>query len=293
MTTKPFILRQLAIAMTKAGEIGDDADLLFTGERDLQNFAIFTSNTVMLMGRNTANQLLQAGVYPTPFRPWVVLTKSGKSVSTTATSSSETPWKKYLAYAQDFNLGVAVARHMVDESASLFGVTVVGGKAVYEEALDRMTGSSTFNHVYLHTMFDALAGNQFLSVNAENFIKAVQKNQVTPALTIQTFMSEAHIKGVSPTMGASTYRWLYDANSYNPTRIQAMGNRGSKLKISTTGDNHIFLDLRDVAMYEMPMDYDKAIVTLKSGTKFDIRMDVGRPGLRHLEILINKFWSNE
>lgn len=293
MSAKPFMLKQLAIAMTANGEIGQDDDLLFTNERDLSNFAAFTANTVLIIGRKTADQMIDHGVYPTPTRPWVVLSKSQTAVKTPA--GVETPWAKNLAYALTFNDGYTMARTMVELSPTLFGITFAGGAQIYEEVIARTAGShnTALNSLYIHTCGStAHSGNVVLSASADALCKLFAGKMHRPQQVVQSVGTNFRFNDGTAGVATGIHSWLYDADEYDPSRCKIIGPRGSKVQINTAEGDFTVIDLKEVAMYNLSKSADKMVITMKSGIKHDIRFEgLGRPALRHLEILINKYWS--
>lgn len=292
MSAKPFMLKQLAIAMTANGEIGHDADLLFTNERDLSNFAAFTANTVLIIGRKTADQMLSHEVFPTPNRPWVVLSKSKTAVSTPA--GVKTPWAKHLAYAGTFQDGYTMARTMVELSPTLFGVTFAGGAQIYEEVISRTTGNinTALNSLYIHSCEVNVHGNVSLSMDANGLHKLFTSRMNKPQQVVQSVGTDFLFYNGVGGIATGIHTWVYDAAEYDPSRCKIIGPRGSKVQINTAEGDFTVIDLKEVAMYNLSKSADKMVITMKSGIKHDIRFEgLGRPALRHLEILINKYWS--
>lgn len=136
------ILKQFTLACTPKGEIGKGDDLLFTSSVDFAKFKAFTRKTVMIAGRKTAQQMIDAKVRLQD-RPMIVLSEKE---FLTGTFKDE---GYLIRYATNFDDAILMAEKMVEEK-SLLGWTIVGGKSVYDQMFNRIdSGYLKINRAYM------------------------------------------------------------------------------------------------------------------------------------------------
>lgn len=136
------ILKQFTLACTPKGEIGKGDDLLFTSSVDFAKFKAFTRKTVMIAGRKTAQQMIDAKVRLHE-RAMVVISESGTLDNTTPEHDRK------VVYATNFVEALEIAERMVEQENYL-GWTIVGGKSVYEQMFDLIDkGTLRINRAYM------------------------------------------------------------------------------------------------------------------------------------------------
>lgn len=137
------LLKQVSVAMTPSGVIGDGPDLLFKSRFDLSQFASFTHKTVMIVGRHTAQQLFDMGVYPNENRPFVVISESN------SVRRIHNLGEAWLFYAKDLSQAIELSETYAT-AFNLIGWTVIGGKIVYDSLFEAMdAGKVRLNRAYI------------------------------------------------------------------------------------------------------------------------------------------------
>lgn len=142
------ILKQFALACTPKGEIGKGEDLLFTSSLDFAKFKGFTRKTIMIAGRKTAQQMIDAKVRLHE-RALVVISESGTLENTTAEHDRK------IIYAVSLSEALEIAEKAVEQDNYLgfgnyLGWTIVGGKSVYEQMFDLIDkGTLRINRAYM------------------------------------------------------------------------------------------------------------------------------------------------
>lgn len=139
--TSPY-LKQFALACTPKGEIGKEDELLFTSSVDLARFKAFTRKTVMIVGRKTAQQMIDAKVRLHE-RAMVVVSEEGLLTDTTGEQIRK------IVYAANFDQAIRIAQRIAELEGYL-GWTIVGGKSIYEQMFDQLDkGNLRINRAYM------------------------------------------------------------------------------------------------------------------------------------------------
>lgn len=292
---KTPILRQLAIAMTPDGLIGSGDKLLFTNPADLSNFALFTAHTVMIVGRKTAQQMIDMGVQFGKRRPVVVISEKGVLQNVPHETS------KYVFYANSLIKALKMAEETSDRF-DLNGYTVCGGKQVYEEFLDMLDkGKTRVNRAY---MFAAEVGDieifdpVQLSRTYEQIRLTVVNRQVdsragvvpcdvglrAEELTGDASLGEKVESKATLIRGKNCqFEWVTDFDDFDVT---AAGVTEGRLKLKlTTGA--VALRISEISHWEHRTGVNSVDIYMKNGQMIDAR-PATIAGLNWLEKVLNK-----
>jgi len=117
------VIRQLSICCSSDGLVGYDGELAFWSAEDMANFKKFTKRTVLIVGRVTANEMIEVGFKPTAERPMIVISANGYL------DAEPIP---HVYYAQSLDDAIVDA-DVFANTAGLCGYTIIGGKTVYQE----------------------------------------------------------------------------------------------------------------------------------------------------------------
>ncbi|SUE95868.1 Dihydrofolate reductase [Ectopseudomonas mendocina] len=121
------MIKQLAICSTPDGVIGDKGSLAMLSKLDMRNFVDFTFGTLLIVGRTSAEEMLNKGFKPDRHRPLLVISKD-KIVEV-----KHEP--QFIFYAPDFDTAIEYASNVI-EQVGLCGITIIGGKSVYEQTFE-------------------------------------------------------------------------------------------------------------------------------------------------------------
>lgn len=180
------MLRQVAIAITASGGLGYGDKLAFASKTDLSAFSVFTKRTVLVVGTNTAKQMLNAGVEPTIERPWVVISRGGQA------QHVNEPYK-HMLYATDLGPATELAEQLVFNDGRLCGYTIVGGAQTYEKLIANMAGEGSIgeiNSAYILKLAEPDAVPDVkLSVGADKFENLVRGNMIAD-VTVKRIKAE-------------------------------------------------------------------------------------------------------
>lgn len=285
---KSFILKQIAVAMTESGEIGADHNLAFKGDRDLVEFAKFTDQTAMIVGLDTAQQMADKNVLPTDKRPWVVISR-GRFINTIAEG-----FHKNVYYVSSLEGAIAIATDLAECNAPVIGYTIIGGARIYEDAFDLMrAGKLRLNSAYVHEGqahdTDTTVLNKKLSLNFIDFMKLLDSNMITRKVT--GFDCGVRVKNISDIEHrmAGKFRWVYDANEYDPSVVEAVSAANRKLYVTTMSDEVFALDLFNLMAYKVGTATEAIELHLNYG-KVELRPKHKRAGINAVEIALRKNW---
>lgn len=130
------LVSQVALAVNQDGVIGSGDRLAFRNKNDLGNFARFTAGTALVMGYNTAKQMIAASVTPKKSRPWVVVSETSRGVGNIVDHQN--------MYFTNSLTGALVLAEKIAEKDDLRGLTVVGGAHVYDEFFDMVDRGTAY-----------------------------------------------------------------------------------------------------------------------------------------------------
>lgn len=290
---KSPILRQLAIAMTPDGLIGAGKDLLFTNAVDLSNFSLFTKHTVLIAGRNTAQQMINMGIKLSDTRPLIVISESG--ILTGKYRANE----KFICYANS----LTHALKMAESFQALNGYTVVGGATVYEEFLDMLDkGKTQVNRSY---MFVAETGDKpvvdpvKLSRSSAQIRAVIVNRQVLPVsgvaiCDVGLYARQSHgdaakgekVENVTDHVRGKkcTFDWITDGEEFDVNSAVYDNNDRLKLRLSTGVTS---LRVSEISHWEERTGVNSVDIYMKNGQMIDAR-PTSVPGLNWLKLTLNK-----
>lgn len=144
------LLKQLAIASTEEGVIGYDGELLFTNSQDMNNFKAFTHNTVMIVGRKTAIEMLGMKCPLYSKRPMVVVSAAG----VVPCGGIAAKQQAHLYYADSLEQAIELAERLA-AAHDLSGWTIIGGATLYNEVRSK---AIQLNRMYVARFEAELSG---------------------------------------------------------------------------------------------------------------------------------------
>jgi dihydrofolate reductase len=275
------ILRQVSVAMTPDGVIGDGPDLLFKSRLDLAEFAEFTKKTVLVVGRHTAQQLIEHKVYPTEDRPFLVISEggivTGGPFSVGKAADDFAKCERWLLYAKDLKEGLKLAESYTS-CFNLAGYTVIGGKRVYDDLFKLVSdGKTRLNRAYIFTADSAEIAPLKpvkLSMNYTELFTMLRSKFVDPSFGILQTNGNLNISHKTATSssravrGAASVTFVNDDDVIDTKYAHLMKTH---LKVrTTTGEYHF---LRSEILGWHPMRGSEVVeLFLKNGTTFQLRM---------------------
>lgn len=256
-------LKQIAIAMTNAGVIGAEDNLLFSSQADLSRFARFTEGTVLIAGRVSAQEMINCGARVKASRPMIVITQSGVI---NGTNSNDERW---IYYAPNLEAALKLAQ-VVELDHSLNGYTVVGGARVYDEYMDLIdAGKVRPNYVYVfgHNL-EAPAVNVKIKRDFSQLHKLLQLRMVNPSYV----WSEADVVGKDWAGNDlrtqdGRFNYLYDKAEIDPYGVRKVGTH---LRIDTDG-GEVCIDTFGIAGWSRKTSLESVDVNLTNGLAVNVR----------------------
>lgn len=271
------MIRQLAIATDINGVIGASGKLLYKSKTDLANFARFTRGTVMIAGRNTAQEMLDMGVPLTNKRPMVVVSEMGH-VRVGADNAG------HVYYADSLSDAILVATN-VAELNGLLGWTIVGGKSIYDQFLLPAFGVK-LHMVYMATFQTPLidpADHEAVKLaggHPEKWLKDLLQEQFLDDYVMDVTADDL----LTPRL-AATFSYGYDVGNYDPRDVKLKAG-GRVLEIDATAGT-ITLPLDQIVGY-----VERRLITQldlhTANRSFEIRLGTGQAGLRYLQHIIDQ-----
>ncbi|UKL14986.1 dihydrofolate reductase [Pseudomonas phage hairong] len=279
------LAKQLSIAITTDGDIGDGDDLLFTSPRDMLNFAAYTAETVMIMGFNTATQLIEKGVEPSHARPWVVL-------------SSESFIKHRspnIFYVDNMPMAYEIAEDLCHNHARLIGWTIIGGAKVFEAVIESLAKTLHLTSYYM-CLIDAPAEK---STAAGPFLK-LSKNAAELETLLKRNMIDAQTRSVvadvmiSDSEGAAlrascAFKIVNDRGVFDDTGIDV---RGQSLIIEAAHSGTLHIPFKVITGFNEEHGKDVITIYTSDCEVHTIRLESGKPGLaflkQQLTIILNE-----
>jgi dihydrofolate reductase len=267
--------------MTPDGKIGDANKLLFHSKFDLAEFARFTRKTMMILGRHTAQQLIDAGVYPTEDRPYLVITEDGllnggaTAVGNQVERFAES--ERWIFYAVDLSEALNWCEQY-SQLMGLSGYTVCGGKKVYDEYLDFVDkGSRRPNMVYIFKADVDLnpAKPVKLTRDFDQIVALLKARMVEPC--VYAVPCDGNLNLPNPTItsassairGRSTFFVMSDDHEYDPSSAYIAKDR---LKFRATIGEIKFL--RDqIATWNERRGSTVIDIYMKSGAFHELRFE--------------------
>lgn len=280
------ILKQVAIAMSPDGGIGINDNLLFNGAVDMRNFYQFTYKTAMIVGRITAEQMIQAGVTLDINRPMVVISNEGAVDFRHAKAVQSN--KGHVYYARNFSEAKIVAEHLTDRH-DLNGWTVIGGASVYKEMLAQIDiGITRINNAYIHVAItsNSVMANRTVGCTVEEFGTFIRNGMIRPA--VNGFMTDVTIKdesGDEDRCDKGAFINIYDLEEYDPCDIRMTT---ASLRIKRASGGKVVFEKSDIVGYEVKSATNVIVIHVRSGIAHEIRMEAGKPALFALETELKK-----
>lgn len=279
-----LMLRQVAIAITASGGLGYGDKLAFASKKDLSAFSLFTKRTVLIVGTNTAKQMLNAGVEPTVERPWVVISR-GSHVQ-----DAKDPYK-HLVYATDLGPATDLAEQMVFDDGRLCGYTIIGGKQTYEKLITSMGGEGSIgeiNSAYILKLAEPQAAPDVkLSVGADKFESLVRANMVGDMVhkRIKAGYQGRDGTDVEQRVEAEAV-FIIDSNTFDPSDVQVSGD----LLTVYGADKSVFnCRLLDIAGWSVESSRDTATLWFaQRDLNKEFRLDSKRQGLNYLDLVLRR-----
>lgn len=269
-------LKQLAIAASPDGVIGYEGKLLFRSSRDMRNFSDFTQNTVMIAGRNTAEEMLGMGCPVHAKRPLIVVSTHVLGVDLSKGRTSD------IFYAKDLSLAIQLAAVIAKEQ-DLAGWTIVGGAQVYNQVfqdglkLDRLYVAQ-FEAID-PSLDDSLKAK--LSVSLRDFVARLEGAMVTPVAR--------RVVGAVPLQQESAasqvvFRHTCDTEFFDPVAVS--------LNIHTLRIDYdlgqLRLDIRMITTYCRLRDRPVVTITLHDGAQHTVRLET-EAQVNYLMYLLDTF----
>lgn len=258
-------LRQLAICTTDHGVIGANGRLLFASVADLNRFAVFTKGTALIVGRNTGQEMVNAGARISRLRPMVVISESGHLEGTTNGDD------KWIYYAKNLKEALATADAITLE-LNLNGWTIGGGKQVYDEFFDLMaTTSLRLNNVYAFTHempTDSLTDVVKMTRDWNDIEKLIGRSMVSPT----SIWNELDVAGKNSSGDVvrtvnPRVTYIYDKSVVNPEEV---GAQGSDLRIKTDG-GHVVLNPNHVNGWQRKDQLNTVEIFMNNGNVINVR----------------------
>lgn len=230
-------LRQLAINTTENGCIGKGKKLLFSSPADLSRFAKFTRGTVLIVGKHTAEQMIEAGARVNRNRPLMVITKDGHVPTTHTTIDDE----KWIYYASSLKEALEAAEGLVLE-LNLNGWTIAGGKQVYDEFFQLLAKTSmrlTSAYAFVHESEPKnLIGGVRLDIDWQKMEALICRNMASP----RSIWNQVDSIGLLPDGSRARAKnpraiSIYDASYIDPW--EAALNGDVLTVVTTTGPMHL------------------------------------------------------
>lgn len=270
------MIKKLAIAVTHNDEIGYNGSLLFKARQDLRNFAQFTRNSVMIAGRNTAQEMLDLGLELSPSRPMVVLSSDPKIVM--ATRRKEQSANLY--YAQDLASAATVAASVATDRG-LSGWTVVGGKSLYEAVIP----NAKFDMAYVaEARFDTsdLDAEKLVKLELKQpLITSIKNNMLSAYETVST--ADLVLDSPAGRRAAIKFTYLYDQTRYAPQDVSVSHNGVLRVNGNT---GLLCIPLERITAYVRGRE--RECLTIYSGTtEFPVRLPSGAAGINYLSHVLD------
>lgn len=256
-------LKQVAIAINSAGVIGVDDKLLFSAPADLTRFAAFTDGTVLIAGRNSAQQMINFGARVKKRRPIVVISENGFLTDTTKEDD------RFIFYADSLPAALSLA-HAVELDFGLNGYTIVGGKRVYDDYFNLVdAGKERPNHVYLFTHEQPAPAT---SVKLSRDLSQIKKLLEVRMVNSSSVWSEGDVLGKDYTGAVARskngrFTYIFDKAAINPDEVV---KTGTQLRVKTDG-GEVCLDLYGITGWSRKNSIESVDVRLSGGETITVR----------------------
>lgn len=270
------LVKQLSIAITADGEIGDGNDLLFTSNRDFANFSLYTAGAVMIMGFNTAQQMHHKNVYPTAERPWVIVSGDRKLKVESA----------HAYYVDNLPQATTTAEDICGTYSQLLGWTLIGGIKIFETVIEALARNMHLTSYYLcqieATSMRSTGPGPFLklSKNAAELELLLQRNMIdvqTRAVYADVVMLDSKKEALR---ASCTFKTVTDKSIFDNTGIDV---GGPNVIIETSHNGVLTLPFQQISGFTEEHGRDEITVYTKDGRAHRIRLESGKPGLAFLK----------
>lgn len=256
--------RQIAVSLNKNGAIGIDNKLIFSAPADLSRFARFTAGTSLIVGRKTAQQMINDGVKITVSRPLIVICERGFVTNTDPFCDD-----KWIFYVKDLAAALMQAEVLAID-LNLNGYTIAGGKRVYDEYMDLVdTGKVRPNAAYLFSHEIEPVGpvvalkRDFNQVKALMYARMVSPNYVWhEADVIGTDHIGTKVRSLNGRFG-----YITDQQEIDPEMAKKVG---TQLRVDTDG-GEVCLDLYSIVGWTRKNAIESVEVRLNGGECITVR----------------------
>lgn len=278
------LLRQVSVAMTLDGVIGDGPNLLFNSRLDLAEFYEFSKKTILIVGRHTAQQLIEYGVYPTQDRPFLVISEknliNAGPVAVGTKCDKFAACERWLLYTESLQEAIPLAEKYA-KVFNLVGWTVVGGKKVYDELFERVdktNGAIRLNRAYIFTVQeDLLAPTKpvKLDYDYDRLCKMLRNRFVDPAsfhLITDTHLNVQHHTVASSSVavrGSSCVTFITDKEVFDTNSAHL---NKTHLKVYTT-IGEVWLLRDQIEGWHAKRGASVVDVYMKNGRTHDLRVE--------------------
>lgn len=277
------ILKQLAIAIARDGTVGHDGNLAFSSKADLGAFASYTYRTVLVMGKNTAQELIDKAVYATADRPWVIISRGQHVLDKTEAYGN-------VYYAQDLDPALDLAEQLIERNPRLVGWTIIGGARTYEKVIEKINAVESvglLNSAYILKINADIGGDSKLSLNADQFELAIRKTMVADYL-FREVTAGFHGKlagGVEARLPARAMH-LLDSNELDAEGIEI---NGEMLSV-TSGSGQFTCRVSDIVGFETETARNVLTLWFKGrNLNKEVRVAGDRPGLNYLATQLRRY----
>ncbi|QOC57939.1 dihydrofolate reductase [Pseudomonas phage phiK7B1] len=255
--------RQIAVSMNQNGVIGIEDKLLFSAAADLAKFAKFTDGTSLIVGRLTAQQMVNFNMRIKERRPLIVISESGVLKDTTSDD------EKWIYYVKNLQAALIQAEVLAID-LNLNGYTIAGGKRVYDDYMDLIdAGKVRPNAAYLfsHEMgpvVPALA----LKRDFNQVRVLLEARMINPSYV----WHEADVLGKdsagNPVRTVNgRFGYIHDKAEIDPSVVRKVG---TQLRVDTDG-GEVCLDLYGIVGWSRKQALESVEVRLSGGESITVR----------------------
>lgn len=273
-------LKQLALNINASGVIGVGGNLLFSATADLTRFAQFTDGTVLIAGRNTAQQMINLGARVKRRRPLVVITESGHVKGTTGDDD------KWIYYVDSLAQALVTA-HAIELELNLNGYTVVGGKRVYDDYMDLIdSGKERPNQVYIFS-HEVEAPEDEEVVKLKRDLSQIKKVIEARMAVYSPVWHEADVlgknwEGEETRSKGGRFTYITDTSLLKASDVLKVGGQ---LRVQQDG-GEVAIDLYSITSWSRRNDINAVDITLSGGEKITVRPH-SKAGLNSLLCSLN------
>lgn len=271
------LVRQLSIALTDDGEVGDGTGLLFTSRRDFKNFVAYTNNTAMVMGFNTAQELTENKVSPTEQRPWVVISRDRFLKDSQSAN---------VFYVDNLPAALEVASDIAGVNAQLKGWTIIGGIQVFEAVIESLAKNLHLTSYYMcrisadSSRSTSVGAFHKLSKNAAELEVLLRRNMIDAQTRAVVADVVLHDSMKEPLRASCAFKVVTDKGVFDETGIDS---RGPVLVIDTTTHGRVHIPFNSISHFIEEKDRLALTIFTTRNTSHTIRLESGAPGLAFLK----------